>query len=492
MLATDSRIVLCSRSMTRPKQAGLQTASSHSSRLSGSSSPRVLQEFAVPESCIEVLAVLPRALDEVMPLNQRHRQQLPGDIRRLWEDLTSEKQHRFAEYLGAPAFSSAYCRYFLPWNILRLSSILKNAPLFLTTGSSVLDFGSGPLTFPMALYASRPELRKTPLTIYCADKTQRILAIGKAIFESLCVKIGGELPPWKIELIQLAFGTPLRVQTSTGSSSPGERPVERFEKVDLLAEANMFNEFFWKGEAPLGTKATQNAAKLLSYIKDSGTILLVEPGDPRSGAFISAMRAALVARGIMPIGPCPHQCACPMPGFFRSLGGDEDAKAGKMLAKMTPVVMPKWRPKYPWCHFTLSTESAPPWLEDLSRSAGLPKEKMVLSYLLAAKDSKEDSGQEPIKTDTHAHQLEVRVVSAAFPLPGNKTGCYACSNLGFTLLEWKEGSCPIANSQQNKHISQTSKQEDRLEPSSGDLLALTLSSAPNRRDEKTGAVVIPI
>jgi len=118
------------------------------------------------------------------------------------------------------------------------------------------------------------------------------------------------------------------------------------------------------------------------------------------------------------------------------------------------------------------------------------KNGAVLS--LAAKDSKEDSGQEPIKTDTHAHQLEVRVVSAAFPLPGNKTGCYACSNLGFTLLEWKEGSCPIANSQQNKHISQTPRQEDRLEPSSGDLLALTLSSAPNRRDEKTGAVVIPI
>lgn len=434
-----------------------------------------------------------------MPLNQRHRQQLPGDIRRLWEDLTSEKQHRFAEYLGAPAFSSAYCRYFLPWNVLRLSSILKDAPLSLTTGSSVLDFGSGPLTFPIALYASRPELRKTPLTIYCADKTQRILAIGKAIFESLCVKIGGELPPWKIELIQLAFGTPLRVQTSSGSSSPVKRSVEesvgRFEKVDLLVEANMFNEFFWKGEAPLGTKATQNATKLLSYIKDSGTILLVEPGDPRSGAFISAMRAALAARGVTPIGPCPHQCACPMPGFFRSPGGDEDAKAGKMLAKMTPVVMPKWRPKYPWCHFTLSTESAPPWLDDLSRSAGLPKEKMVLSYLLAAKDSEEKAAQKPIKTETHANQLEVRVVSAAFPLPGKKMGCYACSNLGFTLLEWKEGSCPIASSQENqenRNISQPSRRENRLEPSSGDLLAITLGSAPNRRDEKTGAVVIPI
>jgi len=458
-----------------------------------------MQAFAIPESCIEVLAALPRALDEVMPLNQRHRQQLPGDIRRLWEDLTSEKQHRFAEYLGMPAFSSAYCRYFLPWNVLRLSSILKDAPLSLATGSSVLDFGSGPLTFPIALYASRPELRKTPLTIYCADKTQRILAIGKAIFESLCVKIGGELPPWKIELTQLAFGTPLRIQTGSGNSSPVKRSVEesvgRFEKVDLLVEANMFNEFFWKGEAPLGTKATQNATKLLSYIKDSGTILLVEPGDPRSGAFISAMRAALAARGVTPIGPCPHQCACPMPGFFRSLGGDEDAKVGKILAKMTPVVMPKWRPKYPWCHFTLSTESAPPWLDDLSRSAGLPKEKMVLSYLLAAKDSEKRAAQEPIKTDTRANHLEVRVVSAAFPLPGKKMGCYACSNLGFTLLEWKEGSCPIASSQENqenRNISQTSGQEDGLEPRSGDLLAITLASAPNRRDEKTGAVVIPI
>jgi hypothetical protein len=143
----------------------------------------------------------------------------------------------------------------------------------------------------------------------------------------------------------------------------------------------------------------------------------------------------------------------------------------------------------------LSTESAPPWLDDLSRSAGLPKEKMVLSYLFAAKDSEERVAQEPIKTDTHANHLEVRVVSAAFPLPGKKMGCYACSNLGFTLLEWKEGSCPIASSQENqenRNISQPSRRENRLEPSSGDLLAITLGSAPNRRDEKTGAIGIPI
>jgi hypothetical protein len=197
-----------------------------------------------------------------------------------------------------------------------------------------------------------------------------------------------------------------------------------------------------------------------------------------------------------------------MPGFFRSLGGDDDGESGKIPGKMAPVVMPKWRPKYPWCHFTLSTESAPPWLDDLSRSAGLPKEKLVLSYLLATKVSaKAPAGEktltlEPAPTDAKARttprvcQLKARVVSNPFPLPGMKMGCYACSSLGFTLLEWDEGACHIAsgaaNGSANGDISQTSGQKESSGPSSGDLVVITLRSTLNRRDEKTGAVVVPI
>jgi len=531
--------------------------------------PRLLQDFSVPSTCTDLLDTLPSVLDEIIPLNQRHRQQLPHDVRRLWEDLTSEKQHRFAEYLGTPAYSSAYCRYFLPWNILRLASVLKTAPLTLKSGAVILDFGSGPLTFPIALYAARPELRKIPLTLYCADRTQRILAIGKAIFESLCAKLDGELPPWKIILTQLPFGSPAS------------------EKVDLLAEANMFNEFFWKGEASLGARATQTAGQLLSYLKDSGTVFLMEPGDPRSGAFISAMRAALAAQGVWPVAPCPHWRACPMPGFFRSLGareaeaqdfGDDggpgvgrekfargaDARTAKLRAegprdidsraatirtepsqaafevvgRMQSVVMPKWRTKYPWCHFTLDTKAAPPWLEDLSCAAGLPKEKLVLSYLLAGRQLPEQGGLVDLRgrdardaaetSDRPGASMKLRVISGSFPLPGKMLGCYACSQLGFTLLTWPEQACkaspsraadmPAARRRAQKHgadVKTARATKDRVagnraakndsveagsedglsaEPASGDLLAVISGPAgtERRRDEKTGAVVISI
>lgn len=522
--------------------------------------------------------MLPSVVDEIVPLNQRHRQQLPHDVRRLWEDLTSEKQHRFAEYLGSPAYSSAYCRYFLPWNILRLSSVLKSAPLTLKPGAVILDFGSGPLTFPIALYAARPELRKIPLTLYCADRTQRILTIGKAIFESLCAKLEGELPPWKIVLTQLPFGSP----------AP--------EKADLLAEANMFNEFFWKGEASLGARATQTAGQLLSYLKDSGSVFLMEPGDPRSGAFISAMRAALAAQGVWPAAPCPHWHACPMPGFFRSLGAreaeaeDSDGDGGpgvgrgklarratdaptvgprtaythavgpydsdpshdvdfsldvgpcaepvrtersravfETAGRMQSVVMPKWRTKYPWCHFTLDTKGAPPWLEDLSRAAGLPKEKLVLSYLLAGRQLSEQDGSpgEHLRrgtaktSDRPEASMKLRVISGSFPLPGGKLGCYACSPLGFTLLTWPEQAYGAVPSRAGKEPeaqqrarnrgaevkaapggSKGSAAENRparndsatVEPASGDLLTVNPGPAGTgqRRDEKTGAVVIAI
>ncbi|MCE5257143.1 MAG: small ribosomal subunit Rsm22 family protein [Spirochaetaceae bacterium] len=429
--------------------------------------PKRLETLGPSAACLDLLKILPSVLDEIIPLNQRHRQQLPHDIRRLWEDLTSEKEHRSAEYLGSPAYTSAYCRYFLPWNILRLASTLGNAPLGLGPGAVIMDLGSGPLTLPIALYAARPELREIPLRIYCVDRTPRILAVGKAIFESICAKTEGRLPPWEIILSQLPFGKPLT------------------EKADLLTEANMFNEFFWKGKASLGERALQTAGQLLGYIKNSGSIFLMEPGDPRSGAFISATRAALAIQGAAPVAPCPHRHSCPMPGIFRSLPtslNDEQGlrdegrirNAGQGKSCMESVVMPKWRTKYPWCHFTLDAAIAPSWLQDLSRAAGLPKEKMVFSYLVAHRQVSE--GKTPDSASDEA--MKVRVISESFSLPGNMLGCYACSREGFTLLRRPRPQTPT-----NQHEA----------PEPGDLLTVQQSTAGARpRDEKSGAIIVSL
>ena len=380
-----------------------------------------LQSFSVNGDTLAALAALPALLDDALPLAQKHRQELGHTIRSLWEDLTSEKEHRASEYLGTPAYYSAYARYFLPWNIIRLSSIFSSLPLALADGASIADFGSGPLTIPIALYLARPDLRAKSLTLYCVDRTERVLEIGQTIFESLAVKLSGALPPWRLVPLRQQFGDHLP------------------ERVDLLTEANMFNEFFWKSKAPLGVRATMTARQLLGYLKDSGSVFLMEPGDPRSGSFISAVRAALISFGASPVAPCPHESSCPMPGIFNSLSAPGwDAPSGS--SPLPEVVMPKRREKYPWCHFTIGTDAAPAWLKALSDEAGLAKEKLVFSYLLSAIPE-----GTPLARKPQVDRSLLRVVSEAFPLPGGKEGRYGCSAEGYSLVSYTPSSAAFAS-----------------------------------------------
>ncbi len=396
-----------------------------------------LQALKPGPDLAKALEALPAIFDDAVPLTQKHRLELGRTIRSLWEDLTSEREHRTAEYLSAPAYYSAYVRYFLPWNIIRLASIFSELPLKLEEGATIVDIGSGPLTLPLALYVTRPNLRQKRLTIYCTDKTERILKVGQTIFESLCVRLSGGLPPWKIVTLRQQFG------------------IHPPEKADLVTGANVFNEFFWKSKSPLGMRALLTARQLLGYLKDSGSVFLMEPGDPRSGSFISSMRAALLAFGALPVAPCPHAKACPMPGIFHSLETPGvDLPSGAETKTLEAVVMPRRREKYPWCHFNIGASSAPAWLKKLSDDAGLPKEKLVFSYLLSTVPDMAALAGKPGK-----EAPLLRIVSEEFPLPQFMAGRYACSPEGYCLVRYS----PI-----------------RTSFSSGDLLRLPLASAAPR------------
>ena len=426
-----------------------------------------LEVLSPSAESIAALVALEGVLNEAVPLQAKHRANLRHDIRRLWEDLTSDRESRTAEYLGSPPALSAYLRYFLPWNAFRLAALLANADFCLPDNAVIVDIGSGPLTFPMALWIARPELRDVPLTIYCVDRVERVLEAGMNIFQTLCMRVGGRLPPWRIETRKDSFGSPLP------------------ERAHLLTAANVFNEFFWKDKRNLGERAIDTARILLSYLKENGSLFVMEPGDPRSGALISALRAALISEGAPPLGPCPHSSACPMPGIFHHLFPQEDERPVKRDPNTAPsryalpsVIMPKKRDKFPWCHFGVNALKAPKWLEALSEEAGLPKERAVLSYLWAARGAAVRAPvgiPDPLRNLEHerhakaGHGLLVRVVSEPFPLPDGSTGQYACSSLGYTMLRRPRGEVNFG---------------------SGDLLEVT-SSPPHRTDEKSGAIILP-
>jgi hypothetical protein len=328
---------------------------------------------------------LPALIDNVFPLPARFRAALPRDVAALSRLLTSGREERGASYLGKPPLLSAYLRYFLPWNLYRLCWLLPALPLRLADGDALTDVGCGPLTLPLALWIAHPELRCVRLELRCLDKTGAALDAGKKLFDALT----DGASPWTIKLIRAPLGAEVRG-----------------EKAALVTAINVFNELFW--ELPHGDTgaltafAEKNAWLLASLTAEHGAVLVVEPGIPQSGAFITALRSALIAQGQTPSAPCPHTERCPCSGGSLAHG------------------------KAKWCHFAFETRDAPERLLRLSDAAGLPKERATVSYLFTGKPA-----------DT-APESATRIISDLFPVSDKDGkalyGRYGCSARALVLV----------------------------------------------------------
>jgi hypothetical protein len=329
----------------------------------------------------QVLERLLRIIEEAFPVPGRFRSALPGDVAELSRLLTSARPEREGGYLSRPNLLSAYLRYFLPWNVFRLYRLFSLVPAALFSdlrgGDAVTDLGSGPLTLPVALWLFRPELRKLDLEFRCVDHSASVLEAGKKLFAALEAAEGGS--SWKIKTIHDSVNAPVRG-----------------EKAALVTAVNIFNELYQRDDP---ASAAEKAARILD--RSGGSILVMEPGIPRSGAFTAALRDALLERGKRIAAPCTHEGSCPLPG---DRARRDDGSRGK--AK--------------WCHFAFDTTEAPAELHRLSAAAGIPKERAVLSFLLAGKTGS-GSGS------------TVRVISDAFPVPGG-WGRYGCGENGLVLL----------------------------------------------------------
>ena len=106
-------------------------------------------------------------IQDIKPLNSKQLAFLPHDIQKLSALLTAERSSLKAGYMNNAVMLSAYTRYFMRWNLFRLTSLFAGLDTtafdFLKDGDYCLDIGSGPLTLPIALYLARPELREKKL-----------------------------------------------------------------------------------------------------------------------------------------------------------------------------------------------------------------------------------------------------------------------------------------------------------------------------------------
>jgi hypothetical protein len=385
---------------------------------------------------------VPALIERTFPMPGRFRSGLPKDVAELSRLLTADRGERALSYLSRPNLLSAYLRYFLPWNIYRLCRLLPFLDISLSPGDAILDIGCGPLTLAAALWISRPELRGLPLELRCVDRTGLVLDAGKKFFAALSGKAlsGDARPdadacPWKIITIKgNAFG----------------KNVVKGKPAALACAVNVFNEIY--GDIPhsgsLGQAALHSARQLDSLCAETASILVVEPGVPRWGEFITCLRDAMLDKGRFPLSPCPHSEACPFPGGSSKVG------------------------KKRWCHFAFDTEDAPAALHKLSAAAGIPKERAVLSFLSAGPRIRPPGLAKNLQAQPESFPkcaFCTRIVSDVFPLPQGQFGRYGCSDQGLVLV--------------------TGNRLEIEKLSSGALIK-ALPAKPPQRDPKSGALLV--
>ena len=407
-----------------------------------------------------------------MPANSKQLVALPKIIRELSHQMTDDRGSRRLGYMNEKTFLSAYVRYFMWWNLVRLTRLFANLDFsFLRDGDVCLDIGSGPLTLVCALWLARPDLRDKKLVWYAMDISQLALSAGEEIFLSVAAATGGE--PWKIIRVKGELGTAIK------------------QKAAFVTCANMFNEILQKQSEPPDYLAKKYSQALFRYLdfgteekrggqgveggqerQNSPAIFLAEPGTPGSGRFVSLMRDSFIRRGLLAVAPCPHQFACPMDGRRAGKGG----ATGK------------------WCNFAFETDDAPKKLLALSAKSGIPKERAVLSFVFAQKSdaSPKSGGRIRIASDI------IRVPAGE---PGQKPriGHYACSERGLVLAlssggrrvysgDLLELEAAVSFGQDNDYGK---NEKSRASPKSG-RRSPGKSTSSGLRDAKSGAIIVEI
>lgn len=342
----------------------------------------------------KALELLPESLQAVMPLKSAHRTDLPDAVRELSNLLTTERAELGRSYWTAPRFVSAYLRYFLPWNLIRLGRLLGSLNLpdpanGSEKGPLMLDMGSGPLSLPLALWLSSETWRQQPVRLVCMDTAPRPMELGRAIFEDLAGRLNEPLR-WDIRLER----TPLL---------RGLRTVRETDRPLLITAGNVLNE--WQGQqksddTPLSERLGEVAETLARTLAPHGQALMVEPGTRLGGTLTATLREAVLGCGLHALAPCPHAEPCPLLGR-RDRG---------------------------WCHVHYEEEpEAPLWLLNLAQAAHLNKHGLSLSFLQL-------SPTPPVRPQSADGTLQARIISQTLAVPGLGLARYGCTAKGLALV----------------------------------------------------------
>ena len=383
-------------------------------------------------------------IKNALKLSSKQAASVPKDIRILFHELTNERGSRKVNYLNNPVKLTAYIYHYMWWNLVRISKLIGNLDFDLKDGDIIADFGCGPMTLMCAFWIARPELRSKKLHWYCADISGKALAAGEALFNSLFAFTNQnagieQTSNWKLTKLNGSFGLPLK------------------EKVNLFVSANMFNEIFWDSSIKIEGEAERAAKTIQHYLQKNGAALIIEPGIPLAGEFVSALRKNFIEKKYKIISPCPHVEICPIPG----------RKTAEQNNIKYPIASDKW------CHFSFYADDAPPKLVELSEAARLEKTRASLSFIYCRGEEKKEK---QVESKKGKKDFLARISSEIIKLGDGKVGRYACSEKGFLLLTETKG----ARSKLKEYVD-------------GSLIKIE-NEKINRffHDRKTGALIIQV
>ncbi len=383
-------------------------------------------------------------IKDALKLSSKQAASVPKDIRILFHELTNERGSRKVNYLNNPVKLTAYIYHYMWWNLVRISKLIGNLDFDLKDGDIIADFGCGPMTLICAFWIAKPELRSKKLHWYCADISGKALAAGEALFNSLFAFTNQntgieQTSNWKLTKLNGSFGLPLK------------------EKVNLFVSANMFNEIFWDSSIKIEGEAERAAKTIQHYLQENGAALIIEPGIPLAGEFVSALRKNFIEKKYKIISPCPHSEICPIPG--------------KKMSEQKNIKYPIASDK--WCHFSFYADDAPPKLVQLSEAARLEKTRASLSFIYCRGEEKKEKQAD---LENEKKDFLARISSEIIKLGDGKIGRYACSEKGFLLLTEKKG----ARSKLKEYVD-------------GSLIKIE-NEKINRffHDRKTGALIIQV
>ena len=308
------------------------------------------------------LSLAMKAISHTLPIPSKHKSDLPFAIRDLSRMLTQERGALNQSYWVAPRFLSAYVHYFLPWNLYRLAWLMPQLSIQLPEHAHIVDIGSGPLTMPIALWCTRPDLRNIPLTFHCYDVAAKPLEVGKNILQSLM----GEDSKWSI----------------TVHRAPLDSAIAKLAvPVSLFMAGNVLNEISAAKQGTLEDRLAGIMRSMATKLATKGQVLLIEPGTRLGGKTVVLSRKGALQAGLTPLAPCTHVGPCPM---------------------IEQPLYSQFAPQYSgWCHYLYPATEAPQNLVDLGKRAGFEKDNLALSCLFLEKTLRKS---ENAKDDFWQHQ----------------------------------------------------------------------------------------